>query len=410
LTARSALGAAAVAALLACAAPAGASERGFPLRGVGRPGFLLDAVTLPAGSDSVDVEVAWQVPLRELAFRPEDDLFRARYEIAVIFSRDGRQAVGELWERRVRARSIEETRDPARHSHGRRTMRLPVGRYEMRVTVTDRVAGAVSEAGAPLEARAESSGLGLSDLRLVRYTGDGVDRNPAHDVPLGQTGHAVRATIRSEAGAEGKVELRWRILDPGGRRVVDADSTVALGGSESSVVDLPIPSERLSPGTHEVEVRLGRARDADRRTLTLHARVSEAWFAANRTAAVEILGLLASRSEADALRDAPEAEWSAALATFWERCGVASGIPVDAFRREIQDRVESACTLFVEPFRYPGWKTDRGRIWIRWGRPTRRTESAGDLDRPATEVWEYESPRRVFVFVDRGSGEYWLSG
>ena len=35
----------------------------------------------------------------------------------------------------------------------------------------------------------------------------------------------------------------------------------------------------------------------------------------------------------------------------------------------------------------------------------------GGFDGPASELWEYESPRRTFFFVDeRGSGEYWLRG
>jgi GWxTD domain-containing protein len=71
--------------------------------------------------------------------------------------------------------------------------------------------------------------------------------------------------------------------------------------------------------------------------------------------------------------------------------------------------MESAATLFHEPFRRPGWRTDRGRILVKYGRPSQRTVRAGDLDSSASELWEYESPRRVFFFVDdRGSGEFWL--
>jgi len=392
-------------ALLTGVAPAAASTAGFPVRGVGNPAFLLDAVTLPAGGDSVDVEISWQVPLRALAFRPEDDVFRARYEVAFLLLRDGRQVAGELWERRVRARELAGTRDPSRNSHGRKVLRVPAGTFDVRVTVTDRVAGASSEANTRLVARGRDAGIGLSDLGLVRYTEGGVVRNPAHDVPLGETGHAVRATVLSETGAEGSVELRWRITDPGGRRAAEGDSTVALAGERMLVVDVPIASERLAPGLHSLEVRLG----AERRTISLQGRVTPAWFEANRRATIEILSLIADEDETDRLEAAEGAQWPGALAAFWERHEISPDTP-DQLRREMQERVEAVCTLFVEPFRHPGWKTDRGRIWIRFGRPARRSQSTGDFDRPATEIWEYDAPRRTFVFVDRGSGEYWLSG
>ena len=141
----------------------------------------------------------------------------------------------------------------------------------------------------------------------------------------------------------------------------------------------------------------------------MNARLSAKWFEVHRESATEILSLLADDAENGALRSASDAEWPAVLEAFWARRDAASGGPGEA-RREVQARVEAVCTLFVEPFRSPGWKTDRGRVWIRFGRPDRRTESAGDFDHPATEVWEYDVPRRVLVFVDRGSGEFWFTG
>jgi hypothetical protein len=67
--------------------------------------------------------------------------------------------------------------------------------------------------------------------------------------------------------------------------------------------------------------------------------------------------------------------------------------------------------MFEEPFRKPGWRTDRGRILVRFGNPQRRTVRTADFEGPASELWEYDSPRRLFFFVDeRGSGEFWLRG
>ena len=390
-------------------APARAAD-GFPLRSVGRPAFLLDLRELAADEDSVEVEISWQVALRELSFRPEDDVYRARYEIAVIFTRDGRQEAGELWERRVRVRTLDETRDATELSRGRHTVRLPAGRFDVRTTLTDRVSGASTQAASRYEARVDRSGIGLSDLRLVRYTGDGVERNAAHDIPLGESGHAVRVTIRCAAGAEGSVQLRWKFDEPGGRQVAGGDSTVTLDGSTQKVVDLRIDSGALLPGRHHVEVRLGASDRRDRREVEVNARATRAWMASHRAEALEILALSADEDEVRALRAAEGDTFAGALDAFWKRHDPSPGATDNGYVGEILGRVDAVCTLFVEPFRYPAWRTDRGRIWMQYGRPARRSESPGDFDHPSTEIWEYDVPRHVFVFVDRGSGEYWLSG
>ncbi len=387
----------------------GAQAQGFPIRGIGRPAFVVNMVVLPAEGDSTEVEITWEVPLRDLAFQPQDDVHRARYEIAVVFVRGGSQVAGELWERRVRARTIAETRDPQKVSRGRRMLRLPFGRYDARVSVVDRVSGSRSEGTARLDVRGGDSQIGLSDLRLVRYTEGGVERNTGHDVPVGEPGHFVRATLRTKKDVTGNVTLRWRTLAPSGATVANRDTVVALAGPEQDV-DLPLPPDGLSVGAHEVEVRLGTTGRAERRQLRFQARLRPQWFAAHRETTIEILRVVADSEELGGLERAGSEAWPDSLQAFWNRRDPTPGAPPNEFLEQLQERLETTCTLFVEPFRQPGWKTDRGRTWLRYGPPDRRTSNAGEIDRPATEVWEYDAPRRVLVFVDRGSGEYWLSG
>lgn len=408
---RARLAGAALAVLLAGGHGAVRAAEGFPVRAPGRPVFVLDLKDTGTGEDSVDVEVSWEIPLRELAFRPEDGVYRARYEVAVIFTRDGRQVAAELRERRVRVRTIAETREAGASSRGRYVLRLAGGRYDVRASVTDRVSNGASQASARYDARIDRAGIGLSDLRLVRYTGDGVERNPARDVPLGESGHAVRVTVRCAEGAEGSVRLQWRFTEPGGRQVADGDTTVALHGDPQTVVDIPVPSMVLLPGGHRVDVRLGSAERTDRREMEVIVHATPQWFASDPSRACEILALCADGEDVDALRGAASSGgWSAALDAFWARHDPSPGTADNEYRREILGRIDAIGTRFAEPFRYPAWKTDRGRIWMRYGQPARRSESPGDFDRPATEIWEYDAPRHVFVFVDRGSGEYWLSG
>jgi GWxTD domain-containing protein len=393
--------------LLAAASASPAAD--FPARALGRPAFVVDVDVAAFAADSADVEVSWQVPLHELAFQPEDGVFRARYDVAAVFTAAGRQAAAQLWERRLRATTLGETREPSAASRGRRPVRLAWGKYELRVTMTDRVSGARAEAVGRFEAKPSVAEIGLSDLRLVRYTGEAVERNVSHDVPLDAAGHFVRASVRAESAPEGEILLRWRMAAPGGATLAEGDSTVALAGA-TLTVDLPLPAQRLVPGTNTFEVRLGRGGNGGRREIEIHARLTREWLRSRRDDALEIARLLAESAEVESLRSAEGTAWSDSLNAFLARRDPSPETAENEFVRTLLERLETASTNFVEPFRQPGWRTDRGRIWVRYGPPSRRTTSSGDFDRPATEVWEYDSPKRVFFFVDRGSGEFWLSG
>ena len=405
-----------VACIVSCAAFVGpiarATDQGFPVRGVTKPTFVADATVRPGAPGHAEVLLEWEVPFRQLAFRFEDEYFRGRYDISIVFTADGRQIAGEFWERRVRARTLAESQEGSRKSKGSQRFELPARTYDVRITVTDRVTGVSSQAEARLEAGDAAERIGLSDLRFVRYTEEGALANPSRDVPVGQPGHFIRVTLHPLASLIGTFQVKWRFDDTENRPIASDDSTVALAG-EPLTLEIPIPSERFTPGVQRFRVELegdGRGR-IEERTTTLQARVSQAWFLLNPEDALDVFEIIASRDEWRALREAPRGEWPARVEEFWAGRDPTPGSDARTYREQIQERMEAAATLFLEPFRRPGWKTDRGRILLEFGPPTRRTVREGDLDATPSELWEYEAPRRVFFFVDeRGSGEFWLRG
>ena len=56
-----------------------------------------------------------------------------------------------------------------------------------------------------------------------------------------------------------------------------------------------------------------------------------------------------------------------------------------------------------------GWRTDRGRIYIKFGPPDDIERYPFEMGTYPFEIWRYYSLRKVFVFVDRtGFGDYYL--
>jgi GWxTD domain-containing protein len=397
--------------LAAVLPPAPAAGTGFPVRGVDRPRFVLDAVALPQGADSARVEITWEIPYQQLTFREEEGRYRALYDVTVVLAQGRNQVAGDVWEQRARARTFADTRGNG-VAKGRRTLAVPTGKYHARVTVTDRIAHATSAAEADLDVALGPSRIGLSDLRFVRYTKEGPEANPGREIAAGDPGHYVRLTLHPQLAHGGTFRVRWKFLDAGGRGTISRDTTLVLA-SEPFPLEIPVPSDRLEVGVHDLEIRLeGAGGDTEEsRHATFFVRLTARWFELHREEALEVLEILATSREIDELRDVSDAKWPARVRRFWKDRDPTPDTERNEYRDSIQERMETAAALFREPFRRPGWRTDRGRILIEFGRPDRRTVRSGSFDGPASELWEYESPRRIFFFVDeRGSGEFWLRG
>jgi GWxTD domain-containing protein len=380
-----------------------------PVRSATRPRFLLDVVTLPEPPDSVALSIRWEVPYTELAFHASDGFERARYEITVVMLERDQQVAGGVWERRVRARTLAETRDPDKTSRGRAEIRLRRGRYRMHATATDLVSHDTSEIFTGLDISAPAR-LGLSDLRFVRTTGGEILPNLSRDVPVGESGHAVELTLDPARGTE-TLHVAWRFSNSHKRELAAGDTTVSLGKGPVRLA-IPVPAERMSPGLQRLEVRVEN-RDSgvsERRKAEFQARVTADWFVLNREEALEVFEAIAEIEELESLQKAGPEEWASRVEAFWSGRDPSSSTPENEYRDAIEARIELAAAMIAEPFQNP-WKTDRGRVLLEHGRPDRRTAREAGFDTPASEVWEYDSPPRVFIFVDiRGSGEFSLQG
>ena len=114
------------------------------------------------------------------------------------------------------------------------------------------------------------------------------------------------------------------------------------------------------------------------------------------------------------------------IALFWQRRDPNPDTEENEYREEYYERIQYANEKFTSGI--PGWKTDRGRIYITFGKPDSvdSRPSGGSYDRPISEgggttttypfeVWFYRHLENVgngleIEFVDpTGTGEYRLA-
>ncbi|MBN2184377.1 MAG: GWxTD domain-containing protein [Candidatus Krumholzibacteriota bacterium] len=124
---------------------------------------------------------------------------------------------------------------------------------------------------------------------------------------------------------------------------------------------------------------------------------------------IELLSLVADDDELDVLREAPETERLNEWNRFWKE---RDPTPQTALNEELSEylvRLRYALRTFSK-YR-PGWKTDMGRVYIRYGRPDRMLDQSGAMSSYGSEyqLWYYDSMGMVYIFRNSlHGGEYRL--
>jgi len=122
------------------------------------------------------------------------------------------------------------------------------------------------------------------------------------------------------------------------------------------------------------------------------------------------IGFLLSRGQRKAVGRMSISDKVRFLDEFWRRHDDDPSTPDVPLRRVFRDRVREADHLYTT-FRSPGHKTDRGRIYVLYGKPSDCERHPLDIDSKPFEIWKYDRVEGgvIFVFVDRsGLGEYEL--
>ena len=321
---------------------------------------------------------------------------------------------------------------------------LTPGRYRLEVAVVDSVSGHRAVTGVDLEGFA--SAPAASDLLLspqIRPTaaGDTVPR-PA-ELRWGQMLVAAAARLdltplrptayyllEAYSPAQANGTLRLRVADSTGKAMITTAETpvqVPMGGG---VLKGQLDLAGLPPGSYDMVAALQLGGKTVERTAgftmagldeTLEkdvvrreaAKVTDAgYFEAMGQEELELakepLVIVAESGELSKWsKDLSLRAKRRFLVDFWKRRDPTPDTPVNEARRVFYDGVAYAEKHFGEKGRVsaPGWRTDRGRIYIKYGEPEEQLDRVQAGRAVPYQVWRYRQGRdRYFVFADRSNG------
>lgn len=121
------------------------------------------------------------------------------------------------------------------------------------------------------------------------------------------------------------------------------------------------------------------------------------------------LRYIADQNEWRKLRRAPESRLGEAIEEFWQNNDPSPGTAQNELREKFYSRVLKADELFTLHKRMKGWKSDRGRIYIKFGEPEEIVNNPFPIGEPASIGWNYYRQKKFFRFKDYGGfGRYEL--
>jgi GWxTD domain-containing protein len=382
-----------------------------PLRSTQPPYFTADvSVTIDSTARS-SVDVTFTLPYVELNWNKLDRGYTAEAGFSVVFEpRDRRRLFGDSWEKRLLVETFDATRNGRNQLVVRRSFQIPPGRYRVRARVRD--VSSQIESGAEDVLVLEDLGkvhVGFSDLELgIRDSASSFVQVSTRRFGDGASGLTARVVLLDRRPGEWprEAKLHWRVTEVSGDVAQEGDTTVTLQQAVQAVELRPRLAE-LFIGDYTFEVERVEGKSRWRTSRSFEVEQSGPPQGKEYALMLEALSYIGEQSEIDAMRNVPADQQAEAWQRFWDRRDPTPDTPVNENLIEFYRRLRYATSHFTGFG--PGWRSDMGRIYIRYGPPDQIESQPGAATRSAIEIWYYHQPYHRFVFADReGFGRFTL--
>jgi GWxTD domain-containing protein len=359
---------------------------------------FVGTVAFVAGpADSVITVLGLSLENRALAFQREGNLFVARYRVSISFQGQGNRPVELTRDEIVRVPTFQETLRADESVLFQQILRLVPGEYDVSVTVRD--AGSTSESRARGRYTAPSFKPGTTSAPLLAYqaTGRGNLTDPLSVVlnPRGAVGYGADTLLAYVEGYNfpAATTVPFEVMDEQ-QNVIYNDSLRFRGGRpvESQVI-------RLAPDSISLgELKLLVGRGPAQREVSALVSFSQAWVITNFDEMLDILRYFGQDQKVSAMRKAPAAERSRLWREFYAETDPNKVTPENEALNQYFSRITAANSRFSDEG-VPGWRTDRGEVFITLGSPDESIETTpGTAGRVVR--WTYLTYRLSLFFQD----------
>lgn len=405
-----------------------------PVKSSGALTFYLDTASFRAGGGKTHQEFYYQIALEQLRLQPTTGLGSEIKTWVLLSDSAGRELLRDEWTQTVQVGTAAEI--AGRFFPNQFELPLSPGRYRLALAVEE--VATQKQGSAQIEFRAcafDDARLTISDIQLAnsitadttsgRFTKNGLSILPnasrvySRGVPL----LYFYFEIYNFSALADSYEVKYSVVNSSKAVLKQLPTKIARkpGGSSVEVGGLNLGGLSDSIGSVQVEVRersqprpvlaekrfaflLPPARMISEAEQKIAVMSEEEW-----KTHLEQIQYLLREDDKKLLQDLePEAQRSFVI-QMWKQFDSNPATPRNEFWDEYLRRVAYANEKFTSGFT-TGWKTDRGRIAMKFGIPSEVERHPAETDARPYEVWIYYSEgRKQFIFADlEGLGRYEL--
>lgn len=363
-----------------------------PLPFVGTVAFVAGA------ADSVIGVLGLSLENRALAFQREGNVFVARYRVSLSFKRQGAPSVDVAREEVVRVPTFQETLRSDESILFQQVLRLLPGTYNVSVTVRD--VGSTSESRAQADFTAPEFGAGTVSAPILTYqaTGRGTLAEPLNLVlnPRGAVGYGSDTLLAYIEGYHftRPTTVPFKVVDEQ-QHVIHEDELRFRGGHEveSQVI-------RLSPDSVALgELSLVVGEGDHQRKVSALVSFTQAWVVTNFDEMLDLLRYFGHDEQVSAMRKAPPSERARKWREFYAATDPNNVTPENEALNQYFGRIAQANQRFTDEG-VPGWRTDRGEVFITLGAPDEAIENTPGTTANRVLKWTYINYRLDLIFRD----------
>jgi len=382
-------------------------------RGVGRlaaadPLPFVGTLAFAAGpGDTVLVLLGLSLENRSLNFQREPVGYTARYRVDITLSPETGTPLQVGREETVRVATQTETGRTDESVLFQQNFRLLPGKQHVVVNVRDVSSGSESRAEGDYEVPKFGPGTTSEPILAYQAQGRGKPSDPLQLVlnPRGVVGFGGDTLL---AYVEGYAFPRAQTVP---FQVRDAHDSLVYSDSLHFRGGRPVESQviRVAPDSLVLgEMRLIVGTDAGARRATAIVSFTPQWLVTSYEQMLSLLRYFPSNAYLDSLRHAAPTERTRLWRQFWKSSDPDPKTPQNEQLDEYFSRL-AAANAQIKDEGVPGWRTDRGEVFISLGAPDEATESAPNVSARIIR-WSYYRYRLTLFFVDEsGFNRYRLT-
>ncbi len=387
-----------------------------------------DFIQIPADSSS-NVFYTYKIPLNRLVFEKEADLFLAQYRMSIEIydSADTKFITRGIREKNIQVPDYEQTRSPLIFSEGVLALNLKPGIYSVMELLYDYKSNREMKLPS-YKVKVDSIQKFISPLIIDEQTIECNERispvlsNYSGKLPFDENNYTFLLPVEDEhidslyvnvvqnkdtlykGVLTGPVKEKLSLSECAGKILVDGYQ----GDQVYNIFRIKGLSNRIKEGGFQIDIS-DNAGELKQKKFPVECRwINKPRSLKDPEMAIKALKFIEQDSVINSLLKGDDEEYNRNLSSYWKSIDPTPETEFNPLMQEFYTRIDYAVKNFASIGGANGANTDRGKVYIKFGKPVdinRTSDDHGNI----METWTYSNPQRKFVFIDKkGTGDFSL--